>query len=155
MSPKPPKLLDQVRQKIRFLHYSRKTEVAYVHWIKRFIFFNNKRHPKDMGEVEISSFLSYLANRENVAASTQNQALSAIVFLYKQVLGMDVNTLPEFQYAKRPKRLPVVLTQQETKHGFHHLNEPYSIMVGWVYGAGLRLNKCLSSRVLAFVRRRL
>lgn len=148
MNQTPPKLLDQVRQKVRFLHYSRKTEVAYVHWIKRFIFFNNKRHPKDMGEVEISSFLSYLANRENVAASTQNQALSAIVFLYKQVLRMDVDTLPEFQYANRPKRLPVVLTQLETKRVFQHLNEPYSIMVGLMYGAGLRLNECLSLRVL-------
>lgn len=148
MNQTPPKLLDQVRQKVRFLHYSRKTEVAYVHWIKRFIFFNIKRHPKDMGEVEISSFLSYLANRENVAASTQNQALSAIVFLYKQVLRMDVDTLPEFQYAKRPKRLPVVLTQLETKRVFQHLNEPYSIMVGLMYGAGLRLNECLSLRVL-------
>ncbi len=145
---KPPKLLIQVKEKIRFLHYSRKTEQAYIHWIKRFILFHGKRHPRDMGGVEISSFLNYLANRENVAASTQNQALSAIVFLYKQVLDIDFGELPDFRYAKKPRRLPVVLTQDEVKNLFDHLNEPYKSMVGLMYGSGLRLNECLSLRIL-------
>ena len=145
---KPPKLLIQVKEKIRFLHYSRKTEQAYVHWIKRFILFHGKRHPRDMGGVEISSFLNYLANRENVAASTQNQALSAIVFLYKQVLDIDFGEIPDFRYAKKPRRLPVVLTQDEVKNLFDHLNEPYKSMVGLMYGSGLRLNECLSLRIL-------
>ncbi len=145
---KPPKLLVQVKEKIRFLHYSRKTEQAYVHWIKRFILFHGKRHPRDMGGVEISSFLNYLANRENVAASTQNQALSAIVFLYKQVLDIDFGEIPDFRYAKKPRRLPVVLTQGEVKNLFDHLNEPYKSMVGLMYGSGLRLNECLSLRIL-------
>lgn len=109
----PPKLLDQVSQKIRYLHYSLKTEKSYLQWIRRYILFHNKRHPKDMGGEEVSSFLNYLANKENVSASTQNQALSAIVFLYKQILDTDVGEIPEFQYARKPKRLPVVLTQSE------------------------------------------
>ena len=109
-SKKPAKLLDQVRQKIRFLHYSRKTEQAYVHWIRRYILFHGKRHPKEMGAEEISGFLNYLVNRENIAASTQNQALNALMFLYKQVLNMEPDDLPQYQYARKPKRLPVVLT---------------------------------------------
>ena len=144
----PPKLLDQVRQRIRFLHYSRKTEQAYIQWIRRYILFHDKRHPKEMGAEEISSFLNYLANRENVSASTQNQALTAIIFLYKQILDIDVGQLPEFQYARKPKRLPVVLSQEEVKAVFQHLNEPHKTMVGLMYGAGLRLNECLNLRIL-------
>jgi integron integrase len=147
-SKKTPKLLDQVRQKIHFLHYSRKTEQAYVHWIRRFILFNNKRHPKDMGGEEVSTFLNYLVNKENVSASTQNQALTAIIFLYKQILNIDVGEIPEFQYAKKPKRLPVVLTQNEVKRVFEYLNEPHKTMVGLMYGSGLRLNECLELRML-------
>lgn len=97
---RPPKLLDQVRQRIRFLHYSRRTEQAYVHWIRRYILFHNKRHPKEMGGDEVSSFLNYLANRENVSASTQNLALTAIIFLYKQILEIDIGNIPGFHYAK-------------------------------------------------------
>lgn len=144
----PPKLLEQVRQKIRFLHYSRKTEQAYSHWIRRFILFHNKRHPKDMAGDEIASFLNYLANKENVSASTQNQALAALVFLYKQVLDVDISEIPEFSYARKPKRLPVVLTQREVKRVFEFLNEPHKCMVGLMYGAGLRLNECLGLRML-------
>jgi integron integrase len=143
-----PKLLDQVRQKIRFLHYSIKTEQAYTYWIKRYILFHDKRHPKDMGGEGITSFLNYLANRENVSASTQNQALTAIIFLYKHILDTDVGELPIFQYAKKPRRLPVVLTQDEVKAVFQYLNDPYQTMVGLMYGSGLRLNECLGLRVL-------
>lgn len=149
----PPKLLDQVRQKIRFLHYSRKTEQSYIHWIRRFILFHNKRHPKDMNGEEIASFLNYLANNENVAASTQNQALAAIIFLYKHIINIDVSEIPEFQYARKPKRLPVVLTQNEVKRVFEYLNEPHKCMIGLMYGAGLRLNECLELRVLDIERR--
>jgi len=143
-----PKLLDLVREKIRFLHYSRKTEQAYVHWIRRYILFHNKRHPREMGGIEISSFLNYLANRETVSASTQNQALTAIIFLYKQILEIDIGELPEFQYARRPRRLPVVLTQDEVKAVFQHLHEPHKTIVGLMYGSGLRLNECLGLRIL-------
>lgn len=143
-----PKLLDQVRQKIRYLHYSIKTEQSYVQWIRRYILFHGKRHPKDMGGEEVSSFLNYLVNKENVSASTQNQALSAIIFLYKHILNVDVGEIPEFQYARKPKRLPVVLTQDEVKEIFNYLNEPHKTMVGLMYGAGLRLNECLKLRIL-------
>ena len=145
---RPPKLLDQVRQKIRYLHYSRKTEQSYIHWIRRYILFHNKRHPKDMGGEEVARFLSYLVNKENIAASTQNQALAALVFLYKKILNVDVGEIPEFQYAKKPKRLPVVLTQSEVKRVFEYLNEPHLTMVGLMYGSGLRLNECLELRIL-------
>ena len=144
----PPKLLDQVRQKVRYLHYSRKTEQSYTHWIRRYILFHNKKHPKDMGGKEVARFLSYLVNKENIAASTQNQALAALVFLYKKILDIDVGEIPEFQYARKPKRLPIVLTQNEVKRVFEFLNEPHLTMVGLMYGSGLRLNECLELRIL-------
>ena len=147
-SNKPPRLLEQVRQKIRFLHYSRKTEQAYLHWIRRYILFNDKRHPREMGGEEITRFLNYLVNSENVTASTQNQALAAIVFLYKQVLDSKIGVIPEFQYARRSKRLPVVLTQNEVKNVFQHLHEPHKTIIGLLYGAGLRLNEGLELRIL-------
>ena len=145
---KSPKLLDQVRQKIRYLHYSGKTEQAYIQWIRRYILFHGKRHPRNMRGGEISGFLNYLVNSENISASTQNQALSALIFLYKQVLDIEVGELPEFQYAVKPKRLPVVLTQEEVKAVFQHLREPHRTIVGLLYGSGLRLNECLGLRVL-------
>jgi len=147
-SNKPPKLLDRVRQKIRYLHYSNKTEQAYSQWIRRYILFHGKRHPNEMGGEEISSFLNHLVNKENVSASTQNQALTALIFLYKQVLNIDLGELPDFQYARKPKRLPVVLTQEEVKAVFQHLREPHRTIVGLMYGAGLRLNECLGLRIL-------
>ena len=107
------RLLDQVRNVIRKKHYSIRTEQAYTDWIKRFILFHNKRHPKDMGEKEISQYISYLAVKRNVAASTQNQALNAIVFLYKQVLKRELGDFGSMERAKRPKRLPSVLTKKE------------------------------------------
>ena len=144
----PPKLLDLVRQKIRFLRYSIKTERAYVQWIRRYIIFHGKRHPRDMGVEEIAGFLNYLVNRENVSVSTQNQALSAIIFLYKHILDIDIGQLPVFQYARKPRRLPVVLTQDEARAVLQNLREPHKTMVGLMYGAGLRLNECLGLRVL-------
>ncbi len=147
-SGKPVRLLDQVRQRIRVFHYSLKTEKAYVHWIKRFILFHRKAHPKDMGGEQIAIFLSYLANTHHVSASTQNQALSALVFLYREVLKQDFGELPGLEYAKKPKRLPTVLTQEEVRAVMENLKEPYLSMVGLLYGSGLRLNECLSLRVL-------
>src|SRR5688500_15781706 len=119
-TPRPPtgqkpKLLDQVRQAIRTRHYSPKTEDSYVHWIKRFIFFHDKRHPSEMGEKDIAQFLSSLASELHVGASTQNQALNAILFLYREVLRKEIGYVNGVVRAKRPHRLLVVLTRQEVK----------------------------------------
>src|SRR2546425_12925941 len=111
-APKP-KLLDRVRDAIRTRHYSYRTEKAYVHWIKRFIFFHNKRHPIEMGEPEVGQFLSSLATNSHVSASTQNQALNALLFLYREVLKKDIGYVNGVVRVKRPHRLPVVLTRQE------------------------------------------
>ena len=110
---KPPKLLDQVRNKIRLKHYSLQTEKSYIHWIRRFIYFNNIKHPKDMGGKEVSAFLTFLASKRNVAASTQNQALCALIFLYHQVLDIRLPQNMNIKMAKRPQRLPVVLSKKE------------------------------------------
>ena len=107
MTQRPKRLLDQVHDAIRLKHYAYSTEKAYVYWTKRFIFYHNKRHPKDMGENEIGEFLTHLAVEENVAASTQNQALSALLFLYREVLRKDLDLPIELVWAKRPKHLPI------------------------------------------------
>lgn len=145
---KPLRLMDQLRQKIRYKHYSLSTERVYCQWVKQFILFHDKQHPKDLGEQDVVRFLSYLANDRNVAASTQNQALSALVFLYKDVIERELGDLGGFSYAKKPKRLPVVLTQTEAISVLNYLLEPYKTMVSLLYGSGLRLNECLSLRVL-------
>mgnify|MGYP000238057345 CR=1 FL=1 len=145
---KPVRLMDQLRNKLRYKHYSLNTERTYCHWTKEYILFHNKQHPKDLSSDAIAHFLSYLAIKRNVSASTQNQALSAIVFLYREVLEMPLDDIGDFQYAKKPKRLPVVLTQNEVRRVFEFLNEPHKCMVGLMYGAGLRLNECLGLRML-------
>jgi integron integrase len=145
-SPKP-KLLDQVRQSIRTRHYSYRTEKAYVHWIKRFIFFHNKRHPSDMAEAEIAKFLSALASESHVSASTQNQALNALLFLYREVLNKDIGYVNGVVRAKRPHRLPVVLTRQEVRSILGVLDSSDWLMAMLLYGAGLRLMECLRLRV--------
>jgi integron integrase len=142
-----PSLLDQVRQAIRTRHYSYRTEKAYINWIKRFIFFHDKRHPREMGETEIAQFLSSLANESHVSASTQNQALNAILFLYHKVLAEDIGYIKGIVRAKRPKRLPVVLTRQEVKSILGLLEGVEWIMTMLLYGAGLRLMECLRLRV--------
>jgi len=141
------KLIDQVRHVIRKKHYSYRTEQAYVDWIKRYILFNNKRHPKEMGEKEISRFISHLAINRNVAASTQNQALNAIVFLYKHVLRIELGDFGHMERAKKPKRLPVVMTEQEVEAVFGFLKGANSLMAKLLYGSGLRLTECLRLRV--------
>jgi integron integrase len=146
-SPQTPKLLDQVRQAIRTRHYSYMTEKAYVGWIKRFIFFHNKRHPAVMGESEIAQFLSSLASDAHVSASTQNQALNALLFLYREILKKDIGYVNGVVRAKRPNRLPVVLTRQEVRSILASLDGSDWIMAMLLYGAGLRLMECLRLRV--------
>ncbi len=135
----PPKLLEQVRTAIRTRHYSLRTEETYLSWIKRFILFHGKRHPRDMGVQEVHQFLSHLAVEGQVAASTQSQALSAILFLYQQVLQQDIGWLHDVVRAKHPQRLPVVLTQDEVAKVLRQLSGVPWIMGTLLYGAGLRL----------------
>lgn len=127
-SPMQPKLLDRVRAAIRTNHYSRRTEEAYVGWITKFTLFNNKRHPMDMGKEEIGAFVSHLAVAKDVAASTQNQALCAIVFLYKHVLGKDVGELEGLVGAKRPAKLPEVFTVDEVERVLSKLDGLFLLM---------------------------
>jgi integron integrase len=142
-----PKLLDQVREKLRVKHYSIRIEQAYLDWIKRFILFHGKRHPETMGNREVSAFISHLATHRNVAASTQNQALSALVFLYQEVLGRELGWLDDLERAKRPARLPVVLTPAEVRAVLAHLEGRHELMAKLVYGTGLRLMECVRLRV--------
>ena len=146
-SGNPPRLLDQVRELIRIRHYSIRTEQAYVQWIRRFILFHGKRHPRDMGARELTAFLSDLAGQRNVAASTQNQALHAILFLYRDVLKVDLPWLNQIQRAKKPQRLPVVFTREEVKALLAQLEGTTWLMAMLTYGSGLRLLECLRLRV--------
>lgn len=142
-----PRLLDQVRETIRVKHYSIRTEKAYVDWIKRFILFHGKKHPSQMGMEEVNQFLTHLATQRDVAAATQNQALSAILFLYKEVLNHELGWLEGFERAKRPARLPVVLSPSEVKGVLAHLDGTLWLMASLLYGAGLRLMECVRLRV--------
>ena len=139
ISPGKPKLLEQVRDVIRRKHYSFRTEQTYIDWIRRFILFHGKRHPSEMAEAEVTEFLTYLARECKVAASTQNQALSALLFLYKEVLKQEIGWLDGVERAKRPARLPVVLTKDEVRKIFAHLHGTHRLMAGLLYGSGLRL----------------
>ncbi|MEJ8850559.1 integron integrase [Variovorax rhizosphaerae] len=145
--PPPPRLLQQLRVHLRTRHYSIRTETAYVDWARRFILHHGKRHPRDMGAIEVGAFLSHLAVERNVAASTQNQAKSALLYLYKNVLGVDLPWLDEVVQARTPKRLPVVLTQREVRDLLAELNGPMWLMVSLLYGTGMRLLECLRLRV--------
>jgi len=142
-----PKLLDQVRDTIRLKHYSIRTEQAYTDWIRRFILFHNKRHPRDMSEEEVAQFLTHLARDGNVAASTQNQALSALLFLYKDVLKQEIGWLDRVERAKKPPKLPVVLPPGEVQRIFAHLSGVEKLMASLLYGSGLRLMECVRLRV--------
>jgi integron integrase len=143
----PPKLLDQVRATIRMRHYSRRTEGTYVHWVRRFILFHRKRHPNTMGTAEITAFLSWLATSQQVSASTQNQACSALLFLYRHVLHIDLGPMQPAVRGKVPHRLPVVLTSEEVRRILSHLTGAIWLIVALLYGAGLRLQECLELRV--------
>jgi integron integrase len=142
-----PRLLDEVRDLIRLLHYSYRTEQSYLEWIKQYILFHQKRHPAEMGATEVSQFLTHLAVNRRVAASTQNQALAALLFLYRRVLKQDLPWLDNVERAKRPARLPVVLTKAEVKLVLSNLQQQSWLMASLLYGSGLRLNECLRLRV--------
>ncbi len=142
-----PKLLDQVRGKIRLKHYSIRTEQTYVDWIKRFILFHGKHHPKDMGAQEVEAFLTHLAVEGRVAASTQNQAKSALLFLYKEVLGFELPWLDNVTQAKTPKRLPVVLTREEVQAVLARMEGTHWLIASLLYGSGLRIMEGLRLRV--------
>lgn len=141
-----PRLLDRVRHAIRLKNYSYSTEQTYVHWTRRYILFHDKRHPAEMGRPEVEEFLRYLAVEGDVTSSTQNQALSALIFLYKVVLNAPLGHV-DVLWAKKRKRLPVVLTRQEVIAIFKHLREEPLVVAQLLYGAGLRLNECLGLRV--------
>jgi integron integrase len=142
-----PKLLDLVRSQLRLRHYSIRTEQAYIHWIKQFIIFHDKRHPSEMAEPEISIFLSHLAQDKNVAVSTQNQALSAILFLYRDVLRLALRQIENVERAKKPSKLPIVFTREEVRAVLAHLEGTKWLIVSLLYGSGLRLMECLRLRV--------
>lgn len=144
---RPLRLLSVVRARLRELHYSRRTEETYVHWIVRYIRFNDRRHPKDMGVAEVRAFLSSLAVHEQVSASTQNLALAAIKFLYERTLHLPLPVVDGITPAKRPRRLPVVLAPAEIRAILRHLSEPPSLCVALMYGSGLRILECMSLRV--------
>jgi integron integrase len=143
----PPRLLDRVRDAIRRRHYSYRTEQAYVHWIKRYIYFHDRRHPSEMGAAEVTGFLTHLASDREVSASTQNQALSALLFLYGQVLEVKLPWMDSIERAKRPVRVPVVLTVDEVRALLARLQGTKWLMASLLYGAGMRLRECLKLRV--------
>jgi len=144
---KAPRLMDQVRARIRVKHYSLKTEAAYCGWIRRFILANDKRHPREMGGAEVEAFLSRLAVEGDVAASTQNQALAALLFLYREVLGLDLPWMENVVRAKRPARLPVVLSVGEVRRVLDALAPAYAPMIRLLYGTGMRVSECVRLRV--------
>jgi integron integrase len=144
---RPPKLLDQMRESMRSRHYRPRTEETYCQWVRRYILYHKKQHPKDMGESEINAFLTYLAVKKKVSASTQNQALSAILYLYRHVIGRDIGDLGEVIRARKPKRLPVVMTREEVKSVLDQINGDKWLMASLLYGSGLRLMECLQLRV--------
>jgi integron integrase len=145
--PQPPKLLDQMRASLQRRHYSLRTERAYLNWIKRFILFHHKRHPIDMGRSEIEAFLSHLAVERNVAAATQNQALSAILYLYREILEKELEFPIRAVRARRPKRLPTVLSKDEVHRLLACMSGTHQLMAKLLYGSGLRLMECIRLRV--------
>ena len=146
-APQPPRLVDQVREVARLKHLSIRTEHSYLYYIRKFILFHGKRHPKEMGVSEIRAFLSHMAIDGNVAASTQNVARCALVFLYRQVLHIDLPEIDQVEIAKRPTRIPLVFSRQEIKALLGQLGGLHHLMASLLYGSGLRLMECLRLRV--------
>jgi len=141
------KLLDQIRERVRVLHYSMRTEEAYVHWCKAFVRFHGLRHPKEMGQAEVESFLSWLANERHVAPSTHRQALSALVFLYTKVLAVHLPWLSQIGRPQTKRRLPVVLTRDDVGRVFHAMQGEHRLFAQLLYGTGLRISEGLQLRV--------
>ncbi|QXP85762.1 integron integrase [Methylococcus sp. ANG] len=146
-APQQPKLLDQLRNKIRLKHYSLRTEQAYVDWARRYIFFHGKRHPAEMGAAEVEAFLTHLAVEGRVAASTQNQARAALLFLYREVLQQELPWLEGVEVAKESRRLPVVLTHAEVKVLLDRLQGVHSLIGRLLYGTGMRLMEVMRLRI--------
>ncbi|MBX2992710.1 MAG: integron integrase [Bacteroidetes bacterium] len=142
-----PKLIDSLRITLRTKHYSRRTEDAYCIWVARYCRFHNLRHPSELSELHINAFLTHLATEGHVSASTQNQALCALLFLYKNVLGREVGALGNVIRARKPKRLPVVLSREEVKAVLRELEDDKRLMAALMYGGGLRLTECITLRV--------
>jgi len=138
--------LDAVRTELRTRHYSLKTEKSYLYWIRQFIFFNDKRHPETMGNIEIERFLNHLAVNRGVSSATQNQSLCAIIFLYRHVIKKDIEGL-KYKFAKKPVRLPVVISSEEIERILQHLTSKYWLITALLYGCGLRIHEALSLRV--------
>jgi len=143
----PPKLIDQLRERLRTLHYSLRTEDVYVDWVRRFILFNGRRHPRDMGAPEVEAFLTHLAVERKVSASTQNQARAAIIFLYREVLAIELPWLQSVVSAKKSVRLPVVLTEREVRDVLLQLQGTTWLIASLLYGTGMRLLEGLRLRV--------
>lgn len=144
---KPPKLLDQVRHRVRVKHYAIRTETAYVDWVRRFVLFHGKRHPRDMGAREVEAFLTHLAIERGVSASTQNQAKAALLFLYREVLNLPLPWLEDVTAAKVSRRLPVVLTAREVRDVLLELHGTVGLVASLLYGTGMRLLEGLRLRV--------
>ncbi len=144
---RPPKLLEQVRNTLRVNHYSMKTEKSYIAWMKKFIIFNNKIHPDKLGAVEIRNYINHLAVERHVSASTQNQALQGILYLYKNVMKKDIGWIEEIKHATRVKHLPLVFSKRETIKIFEYLEGVPKLVISLLYGGGLRLAECLHLRV--------
>jgi integron integrase len=145
--PRRPRLLDRLREELRVRHYSPRTEEAYVFWVRRFVQYHGMRHPSELGEEAVSRFLTHLANEAHVAASTQNQALAALLFLYARVLRRPLEQEADFVRARRPERLPVVLTRSEVERVLAQLDGMKRLMAELLYGSGLRLSECVALRV--------
>ena len=146
-TPKGPRLLDRVRDAIRRRHYSERTEETYIHWIRRFIYFSGKRHPAGLGAEEVTAFLNHLSRDRKVAAATQNQALSALLFLYREALETPLPWLDGLERARRPVRKPTVLSRAEVQRLLAQMRGTKWLMAGLLYGSGLRLRECLKLRV--------
>jgi integron integrase len=147
MPTQPPTLLDKVRETLRLKHYSPRTEETYIYWIKHFIRFHKMRHPREMGDAEVQSFLSHLAVQQKVSASTQNQALSALLFLYREVLKQDLSVGYDTSGARQSKTIPTVLTKEEVTAVLEKMSGMCGLMARILYGSGLRLNECIQLRV--------
>ena len=146
-STNSPKLLDQLRDKLRVKHYSIRTETQYLQWVKRFILYHGKRHPREMGAEEVEAFLTHLATAGQVSASTQNQAVSALLFLYREILGIQLPWLDNVIRAKKPQRLPTVLSKNEVSRVLERMDGNYGLMARLLYGTGMRLMECCRLRV--------
>ena len=146
VDPKPRKLLDQVRDALRLKQYAYRTEETYVLWIRQYILFHNKRHPNEMGRIKVEAFLTHLAVEKHVAASTQNQALSAILFLYRYVLKIELTDINAVR-AKQPRNLPTVLTPEEVRAVIAQMTGTYRLIIQLLYGTGMRMSEALSLRI--------